>query len=149
MEIRQAQGTSSPQARANTAFANTHDVISGVVLQPGQPVSLALNVDSELARVVVNFNSVLYSATAITSSTNSQIEVDAPLELSFQPGTSHTATAFAESIEDPNIKSKPIIIEFSIANQTPWYLSIYALILYGILLVGVSGYCYHSRGLSA
>ena len=143
------QTSDTLQARTNTAFANTHDVISGVVLQPNEPVSLALKVDSELARVVVNFNSVLYSATAITSSTNSQIEVDAPLELSFQPGTSHTATAFAESIEDPNIKSKPIIIEFSIANQTPWYLSMYALILYGILLVGVSSYCYHSRGLSA
>ena len=143
------QTSDTLQARTNTAFANTHDVISGVVLQPNEPVSLALNVDSELARVVVNFNSVLYSATAITSSTNSQIEVDAPLELSFQPGTSHTATAFAESIEDPNIKSKPIIIEFSIANQTPWYLSFYALILYGVLLVGISGAVYHSRGLSA
>ena len=137
------------QSSANTAFAGSHDIISGVVLEPGQPVSLALNVDSELARVVVNFNSVLYSATAITSSTNSEIQVDAPVELAFEPGTSHTATAFAESIEDPTIKSKPIIIEFAIAKPAPWYQSTYALLAMILLALAGGLYFYQSQRQSA
>jgi hypothetical protein len=130
------------QASRQLAYAESSNgvkVLSGVELDPGQAINLSLDVDSNLARVVVNFQSVLYSATAITSSTNSEIDVQAPLELSFKPGSQHVATAYAESLEDPDLKSKPVIIEFSIKQTTPWYLQTYSLIT-GLLLVVALGF---------
>ena len=73
-------------------------MVSGVVLKEGQPIDIDLGINSDLARIVVNFNSVLYSSTAIASSTNSQMQFEAPLELGFDAGTTHTATAYAESL---------------------------------------------------
>jgi len=128
---------------------DTSQIISGVTVEPGQPINLDLGVVGELSQVTVNFNSVLYSATAIASSTNSELQIDAPLELGFEPGTTHTATAYAESLEDPTRKSKAIIIEFTIADTTAWYLDIYFILTILLLATGSGIYFYQSQRQSA
>jgi len=124
-------------------------LISGLKIEPGQPVTLDLEVPGELSQVIVNFNSVLYSSTAIASSTNSQMQFEAPLELGFEAGTTHTATAYAESLEDPTRKSKAVIIEFTIEDPTPWYFEIYFLLAVFVCIAGSGAFIYHSGAKSA
>jgi hypothetical protein len=63
---------------------------------------------------VVNFQSLLFSTSSLTSSTSGIIQVVPPAEYEFKNGTSHRFTAYAESLIDPSLKSEAVRIDFQV-----------------------------------
>ena len=69
------------------------------------------------AKGVVNFQSLLFSTASLTSSTSGVIQVIPPKNYQFEAGSSHTFSAFAESLLDPSIKSEAVKINFEILGS--------------------------------
>jgi len=92
--------------------ANT--VVENFYKMPRQALTLQLEKLMPNLQLVVNLQSVLYSSVAVTSSSNSQLSFELPQLAEFQPGSHHKLTVYAASLEDPDLKSEPVVLEFQI-----------------------------------
>ena len=92
--------------------ANT--VVENFYKMPRQALTLKLEKLMPNLQLIINLQSVLYSSVAVTSSSNSQLSFELPQLAEFKPGSHHKLTVYAASLEDPDLKSEPVVLEFQI-----------------------------------
>ena len=85
--------------------------------QVGQALTLNLSQIEAGSKLTVNLQSVLYSSQAIVSSTQNQKEFSFASAANFEPGSTHTLTVYAQSIDDPDLKSEPIRMQIKFAGH--------------------------------
>ncbi len=102
--------------------------------------SLNLSKLPEDTILTLNLQSVLYSSQAIIGSTNSQLNLNLPQIKTFEPGSKHRITVYAESAQNPTQRSQVEVIEFSIPDpsQNHLYIAIATLILLTTFVIKIN-----------
>lgn len=84
----------------------------------GRELDLVLDV-APLTQVTANFQSVLFSSTAITTASDFRVNLTPQSDADFKAGEVHTVSYFAENFTNPELKSEPQFIRFKVLAKNP------------------------------
>ena len=84
----------------------------------GRELDLVLDA-APLTQVTANFQSVLFSSTAITTASDFRVNLTPQSDADFKAGEVHTVSYFAENFTNPELKSEPQFIRFKVLAKNP------------------------------